>query len=276
VAEGVGTAGVEVARGDARDGEVGFAPAARRRTVRLRPQKIAAQLAQRIVQDISDRSLRKGDRLPSEREMLAEYGVGRGTLREALRYLEIQGLITLKPGPGGGPAVNVPDARFFAGTFALVLQFSRTPFRVILETRAVLEPAVAAIAAQRIDAQQIGELRASLKTMKAALGDEQAFLEENEHFHELIAWASGNPLLHYVLSSLNWIADGTVMGVQYPEWSRRIVMKLHTGIVDALEDGNPELAAERMRAHLRHYSTYLERHYPTLLERVVRWDRVGF
>ena len=64
--------------------------------------KTAMIVARRIVRDIDRLSLQPGDKLPPERVMLEEYQVGRGTLRESLRFLELQGIISLKPGPGGG------------------------------------------------------------------------------------------------------------------------------------------------------------------------------
>ena len=76
-------------------------------TVGSRPPKAAMLVAQRIVRDIVRGGLRPGDVLPPERAMLATYETGRGTLREALRLLEFQGVITLRPGPRGGP---VPGA----------------------------------------------------------------------------------------------------------------------------------------------------------------------
>ena len=81
------------------------ANAARERNA-FRPQKTAILLAQRIVGEITDQNLAPGTLLLPEREMLQRYGVARGTLREALRFLEIQGVLTIKPGPSGGPTVN--------------------------------------------------------------------------------------------------------------------------------------------------------------------------
>src|ERR1700761_327644 len=97
------------------------ANAARERNA-FRPQKTAILLAQRIVGEITDQNLAPGTLLLPEREMLQRYGVARGTLREALRFLEIQGVLTIKPGPSGGPTVNTPDPRSLASAIALLLQ----------------------------------------------------------------------------------------------------------------------------------------------------------
>src|SRR5215213_11372004 len=89
----------------------------------IRPQKMALIVAQRIVRDIERQGLGPGDKLPPERMMMETYEAGRGTLRESLRFLELQGVISLKPGPGGGPVVQQPDATTLATSLTLLLQF---------------------------------------------------------------------------------------------------------------------------------------------------------
>src|ERR1700682_4416911 len=93
-------------------------------SARFRPQKTAILLAQRIVGEISDQGYGPGTLLLPEREMLQRYGVARGTLREALRFLEIQGVLTIRPGPAGGPTVNNVEPRSLASAIALLLQLS--------------------------------------------------------------------------------------------------------------------------------------------------------
>src|SRR5579863_4724994 len=92
--------------------------------------KTATIVARRIVRDIDRLSLEAGDKLPPERVMLEEYQVGRGTLRESLRFLELQGIISLKPGPGGGPVVERPEATSLA-TSLMLLQFADAQYRVV-------------------------------------------------------------------------------------------------------------------------------------------------
>jgi GntR family transcriptional regulator, transcriptional repressor for pyruvate dehydrogenase complex len=117
-------------------------------------QKSAVIVAKRIVAAVERERLGPGDKLPPERVMQEQYGVGRSTLREALRFLELQGVLTLKTGPGGGPVLRRPRSSHLATTLALTLQFKDAPFRVIVEARMALEPMMAGLAAGAIGLQR--------------------------------------------------------------------------------------------------------------------------
>lgn len=240
-----------------------------------KPPKTAVLLAQRIVRDIVDNGLSDGATLRPERQMLIEYEVGRGTLREAMRFLEIQGVVSIKPGPGGGPVVRQPDERHLAGTIALLLQLSGTPFRSIVEARAVLEPGLAAGAADRIKPEDLQELGETVEIMRRDITDENAFLRENERFHDLIAWSSGNDLFGYLVTSLHWITDGTVLGVEYPERRRHDVLRAHDAIYRAIASGDAEEAARTMREHIGGFSRYMEAKYPQIMDRPISWELVA-
>jgi DNA-binding FadR family transcriptional regulator len=231
-------------------------------------------LAQRIVTEVADRGLTLGAPLPSERDMLDDYGVARGTLREALRFLEIQGVITIKTGPGGGPVVAEPGSRHVASVIAMMLQLDRAPFRAVLEARATLEPAMAAQATLRISAGDLERLGDSVRRMREHLDDLDFFLHENEVFHEIVAQASGNSVFALMISSLNWIIDGTPLGVDYPASVRKSVATEHARIHRAITNRDPERASAAMAVHIADYATYLERFYPSVLETPLRWDQV--
>ena len=240
----------------------------------LRPRKTATVLAQRIVGEISDRDLAPGTPLPPEREMLETYGVARGTLREALRFLEIQGVITIKTGPGGGPIVGRPGSRHFASTIAMTLQLTHTSFRSVLEARAVLEPALARRAAERISDADLERLHGSLVDMRERIEDVDFFLNENERFHEIVAEGAGNQVFALVITSLNWICDGTPLGVEYPLASREAVCKEHARIYRAISRRDPDRAAAAMAVHIGDFATYLERRYPRVVDAPLRWDQI--
>jgi DNA-binding FadR family transcriptional regulator len=231
-------------------------------------------LARRIVEDIRREDRGTGDKLAPERVMLEKYQVGRGTLRESLRFLELQGVISLKPGPGGGPTVEKPDSSTLATTLLLLLQFDNARFDSIVEARQGLEPLMARLAAERMDDQDLVQLEASVETMRADLSDLDVFLHANMEFHELIAWSSKNSLYGFLIDAFVDILDGTALGVDYPPHRRSAVLKAHTTILEALKAHDGDSSSEAMTRHIDEYARYLARKYPEVLARPVTWDLI--
>lgn len=240
-----------------------------------RPQKTAMLLAQRIVGDIERQSLGAGDRLPPERVMLEDYEVGRGTLRETLRFLELQGVLSIKPGPGGGPVVQRPDASNLATTLVLALQFAGATFRSITDVRLQLEPLMAARAAANSTDEQIAKLEQTLADMETHLENGAAFLDANKRFHDVIAWSSGNPLFGLIVDAILGIMDGTVLGVEYPPHRRTPILNAHRKISRAIAEHDATTAEEAMRKHIQEYVVYAERKFPEVLDQRVTWAAVG-
>ena len=240
-----------------------------------RPQKTALLVAKQIVEDIARRGNTIGDRLPPEHLMLEEYGVGRGTLRESLRYLELQGAITLKPGPGGGPIVQQPDAGTLAASLSLLLQFENAPFSTIMEARSVMEPSIARLAARRMSPEALEGLRENVHALRSGSADADAFTAESERFHALIAWGSGNALFGYLFDAMVGILAGATMGVEYPKRQREHTCAIHEEIYAAIADRDADAAAELMSRHISDHTTYLEKRFRSALERPIRWDLGG-
>ena len=237
-----------------------------------RPKKTALLVAQQIVEDISRRGNTVGDRLPPEHLMLEEYGVGRGTLRESLRYLELQGVIMLKPGPGGGPIVQHPDGSILAATLSLLLQFEDAPFSSIMEVRTALEPTMASLAAQRIDDAGLELLRENLEITRTDMADTGGFNAAAERFHDIIAWGSGNAMFGYLFDAMSGLITGSVVGIEYPRRQREHTCTAHDDIYRAIADRDPEAAGELMTAHIREHATYLEKRFHSALSQPIRWN----
>jgi GntR family transcriptional repressor for pyruvate dehydrogenase complex len=239
-----------------------------------RPPKTAMLVAQRIVRDIGRAGLRPGDLLPPERAMLETYDTGRGTLREALRLLEFQGAIALKPGPGGGPILLNPAASHLARTLQLLMQLNQAPYRAVVEARLALEPVISQLAAERISDQPLEDLADSVGQMRRNLDDRDRFRDAGRRFHGVIAWSSGNVMLGYIVDALLGILESTVIGIDSPGDRRAATLRAHEEIYAAVARRDAAVAGERMRGHIEAYSRYAQRKFPETLDQTITWDRL--
>jgi GntR family transcriptional repressor for pyruvate dehydrogenase complex len=215
--------------------------------------------------------LEEGDSLPSEKLLLEQFGVGRGTLREALRLLELQGVLTIKAGPGGGPIVARPDHRPLAYSLALALQGTPATFYGLMKARSSIESVIARLAASERTDEQVTAMHESVEAMKAKTGNEEAFLQENLTFHALLAEAAGNRILQLFHATLSDLSDGHAFGVSYSPKHQQIVISSHAAIVDAIEGKDAGGAYEAMTEHMDTYERYISRRFPELLDRPIRW-----
>ena len=238
----------------------------------LRPKKTALLVAQRIVSDIARGGHSVGDRLPPEHLMIEEYGVGRGVLRESLRFLELQGVISLKPGPGGGPVVQHPDSDVLATALTLLLQIEKATFRTIVEARTALEPMMARLAANRMSDTAIAELKINVDETRLHMNDPQKFHDEIERFHDLVAKGSGNQLFGHLISALLGILDGTAMGIDYPEKQRIASCTIHEDIYEAIAAHDTNRAQELMNVHIQAHARYTELEFKDVLDTPIQWN----
>lgn len=237
-----------------------------------RAPKAAMLIAQRIVRDITSNDMKAGDLLPPERTMLEQYQTGRGTLREALRFLEFQGVIALKPGPRGGPVLLSPDASHLASTVVLLMQMNQAPFREIVQVRSALEPMISKLAAEHIGPEALNALEGTITSMREHLDNQSIFLDANKRFHDIIAWSSGNVLFGYLVDSLLGIMDGTVVGIDYPTHRREAIANAHDEIYQAFAARDPEEARVRMQSHIDAYERYVTKKFPNVLDEVIQWS----
>ncbi len=236
-----------------------------------RKPKIAEVTARAIGDRIVDQSLTEGATLPNERLMAEEFGVGRTTIREALRLLETQGVIRIKPGPGGGPQVRRPRPDDLVGAMTLILQFLGATLDEVAVTREIIETAVTAMAAEHATPDDLAGLQQTIDTMRANLTDDAVFYPQNDAFHAQLARACGNTVLLVIAETLERMTANTSTEVEYPARTRARIADAHQRIVDALQDRDIRGAADEADEHMGEFRRYARRHYPHLLNEPVRW-----
>lgn len=161
----------------------------------IRAPKAAALVVARIRRAIVTGQLKSGDNLPSESQLLSEFGVSRPTIREAIRILESEGLITIARGARRGARVTEPHAGMVARAAGLVLQSRGTTIRDIYEARMLIEPPAARLAAERRPKMAAMVLRPHVAKEIELSGDMVAVTRAIAEFHGLLMEQCGNETL---------------------------------------------------------------------------------
>lgn len=236
-----------------------------------RPKKTALLIADQLVELIRLEDLQPGDRLPSESLMLEQYQVSRGTMREALRYLEFQGVIMLKPGSGGGPIVQHPDADILVSTLTLLLQFQKTSFSEIIDARRQMEPLVVRLAASnRSDDDMEALWRNVTEAEDLTIGPDR-FHQLADEYHALVAQASGNAIFRNLMAALAGTLTGVNQGIDYPRKHRAASNQIHKDIIEAIENQDADRAEELMRVHLDAHSAFTNKRFPRQINQTIKW-----
>jgi DNA-binding FadR family transcriptional regulator len=228
-------------------------PRAGRAPVREKPQIIADELRALIVGG----ELSEGDSLGHEPDLVERFGVSRPSLREALRILEAEGLITVVRGALGGVVVHEPNERMTARTAALVLQARNVPLADVYDARSMLEPTAAATIARSTRRRSAAkELLRLIDEQEANIEDPDAFGVANARFHEHLVSLAGNQTLSIVAEMLNEIVSRAVTAVASeaptPQSTdtRKRGIRSQRRLVELIAAGDAAGAEEHWRAHM--------------------------
>jgi DNA-binding FadR family transcriptional regulator len=200
-----------------------------------------------------------GEMLPTERALASEADLGRGSVREALRILETQGLVRTHAGRHGGSVVTRPSEVLLARQIDSYAKTRELPLLALVDARAAIEPMVAKLAAlHRTDDDLASLHRISDRLDAAAVGDVRRFLKENVKWHEAMAAACGNDLLQAFaksISQLMYNASG-IADFATPD-VRAVVSRSHRRILDAVERRDAAAAQRRTERDIAAYGKYL-------------------
>ena len=217
---------------------------------RLRIPKASELFAQQVRTAIVLGDLPPGTSLAPEKELLSQLGVSRATIREGLRLLEAEGLITTRRGRGGGATVCRPSVGTHLRSLALLLQFDGTTLGDLLEARRVIKPPCARLAAERISPAQLAGMRAALDELRALTDTPEAYHGAQVRFHLLIAQATGNAVLRIYTNALAELIYEQLREVPFTREDLEAGAAACARILEALEQGDGERAERRLARHL--------------------------
>lgn len=206
--------------------------------------------------------------------MLDMYGVSRGSLREALRILEVNGLIIVRAGPHGGPHVTDVSATEVSRTMSLFFEVAGSTYAEVLKARIEVEPLLARMAAENITGEGRAELKEALERHTASADDvaEESYIETTQQFHETVARTCGNSVLSMIGQSLKEIyLDRLRISHQPPSrWPE--IGEEHRRIAEAIDAGDGAAAEREMQSHMEKFAESVRGRYGTLLDEVVGWQ----
>jgi DNA-binding FadR family transcriptional regulator len=223
--------------------------------------KAYEEVAARLREEIQDRVLPTGARLPNEVVLAEQFGVSRATLREALRLLAAQNLIRTAKGAGGGSYVTVPSAdnvsESLRSGLGLLTAAEDVTLEELLEVRELLEVPAAEIAARRRADEHVDRLRAAIPGEPLRLGNEEQFVY-NADFHSIVIEACGNTLLTIAAQPIFAVLQTHLARSRLGREFHIAINEHHLEIADAIDAGNERAAREQMYEHLEFLRPYYE------------------
>ena len=223
----------------------------------VRRRKLYEEIVERIETLMLEGSLAPGEQLPSERELMTTFRVGRTAIREALFALNRMGLISLQNGERAivttPTALSVIDE--LSPSIRHMLQVD-DGIRHFQDARALFEIALARHAAQHATPDDLAQLKAALERNKLALGNAETFIATDVAFHFVLAQIARNPIftsLHAAIAA--WLKEQRATSVHQPSSPQR-ACKAHGRIYEAIAARDPDAAETAMRKHLEEVSRF--------------------
>lgn len=228
--------------------------------MRVSQPRVAEMIADELRVRIVNGDLEDGSMLPRQEDLVQEFGISLPSLREAMRILETEGLISVRRGNVGGAVVHRPSPHAAAFMLGLVLQSHKVVLGDLAAALQVVEPACAAMCARQSARRRIAtRLNALTNEATSHLEDGAEFTVVAREFHDELARSCGNETMRQVVGTLETLwseyesrwAETTSRSGSYPTLAqRKLVIAAHGAITDAIRSGDAEAAENATRRHI--------------------------
>jgi DNA-binding FadR family transcriptional regulator len=219
------------------------------------------QVARMLLNLIIESDLKPGSSFGTEADLLERMNVSRPTLREGVRILESQGVLSLRPGPRGGIIVAKPNVDVIAHAMSVYMRLNNVPFVEILKARLAIEPALVRGTALHASDADLEAMAETIRVMEASDCSDQAIYDENRKFHTVIARASANPVLEVFWGTISILASGEADQIRYSKKNRAHIIEAHKQILEACRRRDPDAAELAMSNHLGELGNLLRARY---------------
>lgn len=225
----------------------------------VRKDRISQVIADQIKEAIFQKKIKTGDKLPSERQMMEQFEASRVTVREALKTLEQSGILEIKRGNQGGAFVRDPDVKFVHNFLQDMFSMGNIKISDLTEARLAIEPFSVKVACVRVSEDALEQMRQNIIEAKGCLqrnNPSDARLL-NLEFHRIIAQASENPVIFFMIDSIMDIMENDISAILISAEAVESTLHFHEEIYEAIHNRNPQKAQDLMLRHVGEIQTAL-------------------
>lgn len=226
----------------------------------VRTDRISQAIIDQIKEVIFQKKLTIGDKLPPERQLMEQFETSRVTVREALRTLEYSGILEIKRGNQGGAFVRDPNIKFVNNFLQDMFSMGNIKVGDLTEARMAVEPYSVKLASERIK-------EGSLEQIKQNIRETKEYLKRNHpndarllnlEFHRIIAQASENPVILFMIDSIMDIMENNISSILLSGEPVESTLHFHEEIYHAIKNHHPEKAQDLMLRHIQEIQRTLE------------------
>ena len=222
--------------------------------------RISHSLVGQIKDAIFRKELKPGDKLPSERLLMEQFQTSRVTVREALRTLEQSGILEIRRGVEGGAFVRDPNTKVVNTFLQDMVSMGNIAISNLTEARLAMEPFSVKLATERIREETLDQIHRNIRETKECLNKENSNDARllNLEFHRLIAQASENPVIFFLVDSIIEIMENNISSIPLGPGPVNHTLQWHENIYGAMMDRDPEKAQHLMLKHIEDIQKALE------------------
>ncbi len=227
----------------------------------IKRSSIIKEISDQIAQHILEKKLPSGSRLPTERELIQQFGVARSSVREALRMLEQVGLITIKAGPQGGTYVAEADHSRAASALSVALRMDGATMAEVIQARSVLESHLARLAAENATEKDLHKMLATIEETEQNIDKPEVFLKANSAFHSAVAEAAGNKVLLMMMQSILHLIDKSLNKLVLDEELISSAIIGHKKIYEVIARRDSDAAEAALIEHVQRFKNRVTASY---------------
>ena len=216
----------------------------------IESKRIFEEISSKVKALIFDGTLKPGDRLPSEQELAKQFGVGRQSVREALRLLELSGFVSIQKGYGGGPVVKDTISTRIRNLYLDAFRMEKITIEEFTTARSVIEKAILNEVIDKADDSDIKRIQTNLAEAQELIANKKMATDENFDFHALLASASKNKVFIILEKSINAIHRNLRSRSTADYETTRNAVKAHQKILDAIINKDREKAIKLIDQHI--------------------------